>query len=136
MRCLAFIWVSLLFCIYYINIYKYKMLYIAFWAIAACPWVPTLPKRFLFSVWISWWIHSCFCLMKANSCNMQELWPLNKNYCTCASSVMFPKMYLGHNRQHWTQRVPGAKLQHLVVLSMRISVIFRFCNICFFPSVL
>lgn len=74
--------------ILYKYIYKYKLLYIAFWAIAACLWVPTLPKHFLFSVWISWWIHSCFCLMKANSCNMQELWPLNKNYCTCASSVV------------------------------------------------
>lgn len=78
--------------ILYKYIYKYKLLYIAFWAIAACLWVPTLPKRFLFSVWISWWIHSCFCLMKANSCNMQELWPLNKNYCTCASSVMFTSL--------------------------------------------
>lgn len=27
--------------------------------------------------------------MKANSCNMQELWLLNKKYCTCASDVMF-----------------------------------------------
>lgn len=79
MRCLAFVWVSLVFLyILYKYIYKYKLLYIAFWAIAACLWVPTLPKRFLFSVWISWWIHSCFCLMKANSCNMQELWPGNK----------------------------------------------------------
>lgn len=32
-----------------------------------------------FSVSISWWIHSCVCLIKANSCNMQELWPLNKD---------------------------------------------------------
>lgn len=59
-------------------LYIYIMLYIAFWAIAACLWVPTLSKRFPFSVSISWWIHSCFCLMNANSCNMQELWPLNK----------------------------------------------------------
>lgn len=95
MRCLAFVWVSLVFLyIWYKYIYKYKLLYIAFWAIAACLWVPTLPKRFLFSVWISWWIHSCFCLMKANSCNMQELWPGNKNYCTCASCVLLTGSYI------------------------------------------
>lgn len=34
---------------------------------------------FCFSVSVSWWIHSCVCLIKANSCNMQELWPLNKD---------------------------------------------------------
>lgn len=58
--------------------FVYTPLYIAFWAIAACPWVPTLSECFPFCVNISWWINSCFCLMKANSCNMQELWPLNK----------------------------------------------------------
>lgn len=46
--------------------------------VGSCP-----PKQaFCFLLWISWWIHSCFCLIKANSCNMQELWPLNKNNCT------------------------------------------------------
>lgn len=86
--------------ILYKYIYKYKLLYIAFWAIAACLWVPTLPKHFLFSLWISWWIHSCFCLMKANSCNMQELWPLNKNYCTCAS-VVHPLLFTGCMSPDW-----------------------------------
>lgn len=34
--------------ILYKYIYKYKMLYIAFWAIAACLWVLTLPNAFCF----------------------------------------------------------------------------------------
>lgn len=50
MRCLAFLFLGLTVVLYifYKYIYKYKLLYIAFWAIAACLWVPTLPKRFLF----------------------------------------------------------------------------------------
>lgn len=84
-----FVWVSLLFCIYYINIYiniNCCTLH-SEPSLHACGFPPS-PNAFCFSVWISWWIHSCFCLMKANSCNMQELWPGNKNDCTCAASVM------------------------------------------------
>lgn len=66
MRCLAFVWVSMLFCIYDINIYKYKnAVHCILSHRCMPPWVLTLPKCFLFLgffslVWISWWIHSCF----------------------------------------------------------------------------
>lgn len=86
-----FVWVSLLFCIYSINIYiniNCCTLH-SEPSLHACGFPPS-PNAFCSSVWFSWWIHSCFCLMKANSCNMQELWPGNKNDCTCAASVMCP----------------------------------------------
>lgn len=97
-----FVWVSLLFCIYSINIY----ININCCTLHSEPSLhargfPTSPNAFCSSVWISWWIHSCFCLMNANSCNMQELWPGNKNDCTCAASVMC----CGSLVQNWICRI-------------------------------
>lgn len=128
MKCLAFVWVSLVFLyIWYKYIYKYKLLYIAFWAIAACLWVPTLPKRFLFSVWTSWWIHDCFCLMKANSCNMQELWPGNKNYCTCASCVVLPGRAAGDQSLVRPSAPSGTQPLHVVLLRQK-NIVIGWCE--------
>ena len=74
MRCLAF-------CLgHTVVLYISLMLYIAFWAIAACPWSapPTLSKLLSVLCQFAGGFILAFCLMKANSCNMQELLPLNK----------------------------------------------------------
>lgn len=66
----------------------------------ACGFPPS--PNALFFVWISWWIHSCFCLMKANSCNMQELWPRNK---ITVHVHLLSRLLAACPRTHWSSQV-------------------------------
>lgn len=63
--------------------------------------------------------------MKANSCNMQELWPGNKNYCTCASCVVLPGRAAGDRSLVRPSAPSGTQPLHVVLLRQKNIVISR-----------